>query len=129
MHPRTLQNIDKFGLKDAFENIPNMIVTPPLDYFKFQKLIRHAKMVITDSGGIQEETTFLQKPCLTLRPNTERPSTITVGTNTLLDFDSPSILEQVTAINLGRYKRGAIPHYWDGQATHRILQILKHLKL
>jgi UDP-N-acetylglucosamine 2-epimerase (non-hydrolysing) len=82
-------------------------------------------MVLTDSGGIQEETTFVQKPCLTLRPNTERPSTIEVGSNTLLDFDIENIVKEVKSINNQTYKVGQIPELWDGKSTERILSILK----
>lgn len=127
MHPRTLNNIEKFGLKDKFENITNLIKIGPLDYFSFQNLIHNCKMVITDSGGIQEETTFKQKPCLTLRPNTERPSTTEIGSNTLLNFEIDTILEYVDNIQNGTYKKSEIPRYWDGQATERILEVIQGL--
>lgn len=124
MHPRTLKNIDKFGLTSEFESLQNYKQLKPLDYLSFQNLIHNCKMVITDSGGIQEETTFKGKPCLTLRPNTERPITITEGTNTLLHFDEEFILNKIEEINANNYKTGKIPNLWDGKATERILSLL-----
>jgi UDP-N-acetylglucosamine 2-epimerase (non-hydrolysing) len=87
IHPRTLKNIDAFNLGENFRNNKNLILTEPLDYFSFQKLVKEAKLIITDSGGIQEESTYLQVPCLTLRPNTERPITVTMGSNELVPFE------------------------------------------
>ncbi|TXD81365.1 UDP-N-acetylglucosamine 2-epimerase (non-hydrolyzing) [Subsaximicrobium wynnwilliamsii] len=127
MHPRTLKNIDKFGLKNEFDAIENLKILKPLDYFSFQNLIHNCKMVLTDSGGIQEETTFKQKACLTLRPNTERPSTLEIGSNTLLNFDQDEILKQIERIISGTYKKGEIPKYWDGKATERILEVISEL--
>ncbi len=124
MHPRTKKNILKFGLEEKFDAVEALTILEPMDYFSFQNLIAHSKMVLTDSGGIQEETTYKQIPCLTLRPNTERPSTIDEGSNTLLNFDIPSILEHVDLIFSGNYKKGSIPKYWDGNATTRILNVL-----
>jgi UDP-N-acetylglucosamine 2-epimerase (non-hydrolysing) len=125
MHPRTLNNIKKFGMEPVLNDLNSLVITGPMDYFSFQHLIQHCKMVLTDSGGIQEETTYVQKPCLTLRPNTERPITITKGTNTLLDFNQNEILELVEAINSGTYKTGKIPRFWDGFATERILKVIE----
>ncbi|HRO44586.1 UDP-N-acetylglucosamine 2-epimerase (non-hydrolyzing) [Agriterribacter sp.] len=124
IHPRTLKNLSDFGLIDLFTANKNIITTPPLDYFSFQKLIASAGFVITDSGGIQEETTFIQKPCLTLRPNTERPVTCTSGTNTLVPFDAASIAGFITTIRNGQYKTGEIPCLWDGNSSGRIVKIL-----
>ncbi|MCH2214504.1 MAG: UDP-N-acetylglucosamine 2-epimerase (non-hydrolyzing) [Flavobacteriales bacterium] len=123
-HPRTKKRIEEFGLSESFENIKNLRVLPPLGYFDFQKLVADCKLVLTDSGGIQEETTFLQKPCLTLRPNTERPCTITIGSNTLLPFNTAEILSSVNSIIEGNYKKGEIPHLWDGKTTERVLDRL-----
>lgn len=81
--------------------------------------------VITDSGGIQEETTFMQVPCLTLRANTERPVTVTLGSNQLIPFDVNIINNKIIDIGNGNSKKGAIPPLWDGKATERILQVLK----
>ena len=124
VHPRTINNLKKFGLKDRFEKISNIIISEPLGYFAFQKLIADCKFILTDSGGIQEESTFRLKPCITLRPNTERPCTVTVGTNTLLPFDMSIIKETIASIENGTYKKGAIPAMWDGKSTQRIIEIL-----
>jgi UDP-N-acetylglucosamine 2-epimerase (non-hydrolysing) len=93
-----------------------------LGYFDFQKLVRESKFVLTDSGGIQEETTFLQKPCLTLRPNTERPSTVEIGTNALLPFDVEAINPIIESVMNGTFKTGKIPKLWDGAASERVLK-------
>lgn len=129
IHPRTLHNINEFGLKEEFDALHNLTLTEPLDYFSFQNLVHNCKMVLTDSGGIQEETTFKLKPCLTLRPNTERPSTTQIGSNTLLAFDRTQILSKIKEINAGTYKSGNIPKFWDGQATERILRTISRLDL
>lgn len=127
IHPRTLKKLDEFGLKNRMMNCPGLKLTDPLDYFAFQKLIKHSKFILTDSGGIQEESTFVKVPCLTLRPNTERPVTVTEGTNTLVPFDLGKILEKVEQIENGTYKKGQIPQHWDGHSTGRILKILSEL--
>ncbi len=124
MHPRTLNSLKSFELEGSFRALEHLVIAEPLDYFSFQNLIHHSAIVLTDSGGIQEETTFKQIPCLTLRPNTERPSTIEMGSNTLLDFDVSRILEQINAVFDGQYKSGQIPELWDGNATQRVLQAI-----
>lgn len=120
-HPRTKQNMEKFGLATKFQTLP-IIFTEPMDYFSFQKLIKYCTFVLTDSGGIQEETTFLQKPCITLRPNTERPVTVTHGSNTLCSLNFDAITNLITQIETGNYKSGIIPPMWDGKATIRIIE-------
>nr|MBK9650302.1 UDP-N-acetylglucosamine 2-epimerase (non-hydrolyzing) [Bacteroidota bacterium] len=127
IHPRTLHRIESFGLKSQFESNDKLILTDPMDYFSFQKLTRDCMFVITDSGGIQEESTYRLVPCLTLRPNTERPSTVTIGTNELVPFDTEKIRNYIDDIRNGAYKRGAIPPLWDGKSTLRILEKLKTL--
>jgi len=127
IHPRTLSNIERFGLTERVRSNQRLVLTDPLDYFAFQLLISDCKFVITDSGGIQEETTFRQVSCLTLRPNTERPSTVSIGTNELVTFDIPAIQSKINEIIEGRYKKGAIPPLWDGHSTERILEICKQL--
>ena len=111
VHPRTLKNIETFELKSQFEGIKELLFTQPLDYFAFQKLIKYSKFILTDSGGIQEESTFLSIPCLTLRPNTERPVTCTEGTNTLIKFELDEIIHYINQIENGVYKKGAIPKF------------------
>jgi UDP-N-acetylglucosamine 2-epimerase (non-hydrolysing) len=127
VHPRTLKNIENFELKAQFEHISELIFTQPLDYFAFQKLIKYSKFILTDSGGIQEESTFLQVPCLTLRPNTERPITYTEGTNTLIPFNLETIKNYLQQIENGTYKKGTIPKFWDGKATERIFENLNKI--
>ena len=127
IHPRTTKNLKNFGLWERMERMSNLILTEPLDYFAFQKLIADSKFVITDSGGIQEETTFRGVPCLTLRPGTERPSTVEMGTNYLVPFDASEIMDHISTIDKGTFKKGEIPPLWDGRATERIVKILNDL--
>lgn len=122
MHPRTKNSFTKFDLIDELHQIENLKIIAPQNYFSFQKLIKYAFCVITDSGGIQEETTFLQIPCITLRENTERPSTIEEGTNVLMSFDNQKITNTIQQIEKGTHKKGVIPKFWDGNATERVLQ-------
>lgn len=124
LHPRTRKMLLEFGMWDELNEIENLYITEPLGYFEFQKLIKHSICVITDSGGIQEETTFRQVPCLTVRENTERPVTITQGTNTLVKFTNEEILPLVHQVLDGTYKKGTIPPFWDGNTTKRILELL-----
>ena len=124
IHPRTLKKIEEYGLKDSFVNNKNLILTDPLDYFAFQKLIKYSKFILTDSGGIQEESTFVGIPCLTLRPNTERPVTVTEGTNTLAPFELKIIKDYITQIEDGIYKKGTVPKFWDGKSTERIIEFI-----
>jgi UDP-N-acetylglucosamine 2-epimerase (non-hydrolysing) len=127
IHPRTLNKINEFNLHTLISENQKIRCTEPLGYFSFQKLIKECAFVITDSGGIQEESTFRRKPCLTLRSNTERPITIEVGTNTLIPFDHNIIMFYIKQIESGSYKKGLIPDKWDGYATERILQIISNL--
>lgn len=124
IHPRTRSRITSFGYEEEFNKLGNIILTEPLGYFDFQKLIATCKMVLTDSGGIQEETTFRGIPCLTLRENTERPITIKVGTNTLVPFEFEILQKYIGQILEGTYKTGEVPELWDGKATERILAII-----
>ncbi|MGP8217515.1 MAG: non-hydrolyzing UDP-N-acetylglucosamine 2-epimerase [Bacteroidia bacterium] len=127
VHPRTVKNLQKFGLYDFIKQNPNLVFSEPMDYFSFQKLTKESAFIITDSGGIQEESTFLQIPCLTLRANTERPVTVTLGTNELIPFDVDIIQKKIESIENGTYKKGAIPPLWDGKATERIVQVLSDI--
>jgi UDP-N-acetylglucosamine 2-epimerase (non-hydrolysing) len=122
IHPRTTAKLEQFSLIERIQSNDKLILTEPLDYFSFQKLTAGCRFVITDSGGIQEETTFRRVPCLTLRPNTERPSTITIGTNELVTFDVETVKAKIDSINQGTYKKGEVPPLWDGYATRRILE-------
>lgn len=124
IHPRTKKNITDNKLLDGIDT-DNIIITEPVGYIDFMQLIQNSKGVITDSGGIQEETTFMQVPCLTIRPNTERPVTNEIGSNTLLSLDKELILKHVNEINSGTYKKGEIPEKWDGNATDRIVEVIK----
>ena len=119
MHPRTRSNIEKFQLGDLID--PSRLVQlPPQGYLEMLGLMSGATMVLTDSGGLQEETTALGVPCLTLRANTERPITIEQGTNTLVGADPAAILHGVADILNGQGKRGRVPELWDGHAADRI---------
>ena len=129
IHPRTLSRLDSFGLMVRVQKNERLHLTEPLDYFAFQKLTSDCRFVITDSGGIQEETTFRKIPCLTLRPNTERPSTVTIGTNELIPFDIKIVQQKVNEIISGNYKKGDIPPCWDGKSTSRILDMCTKLLL
>lgn len=122
LHPRTQNSFVKHELYVDLKAIENVKIIPPQNYFAFQKLIKYAFCVVTDSGGIQEETTFQKIPCITLRNNTERPITITKGTNRLMTFDNEKIVSHLEAIEKGTFKNGEIPYLWDGNATARILE-------
>lgn len=126
IHPRTLKNFEKFGIMKGFADNDRIKLTDPLGYLDFMKLMKESKLLLTDSGGIQEETTYLGKPCLTLRENTERPSTITQGTNILIpELNKEVILNHVDDIISGRVKKGTVPKYWDGGTAQRIVDILR----
>lgn len=125
IHPRTRGRMEEFGLGSSFRALRNVTLCEPVGYLDFIRLMRDAKMVLTDSGGIQEETTALGIPCLTLRENTERPATITEGTNLLTGTDPDRVLAAVIDILAGRGKRGRVPTLWDGQAARRIVRILQ----
>lgn len=126
IHPRTYKNIVTLGLKDILKEYENLYIIEPLGYLQFIHLVRRSKFVVTDSGGIQEETTYLKIPCLTVRPNTERPITILVGSNKLIKLGQ--IEKEVTEILEGRAKKGNIPKFWDGKTAERIVETLDLLK-
>ena len=125
VHPRTMANLKRLGLHEELITIKDLHIAEPMDYFAFQKLIATCAFVITDSGGIQEETTYRQVPCLTLRPNTERPVTITEGTNELISFDLDELKAAIARIEAGTFKKGRIPDLWDGHATERVFDALE----
>ncbi len=120
VHPRTQDRLRAAGSK----SLNRIRFVPPLGYLDFLCLMSRARLVLTDSGGIQEETTALGVPCLTLRENTERPVTVTEGTNELVGQDPAKIVQAARAILNGQTKKGRIPRYWDGHASERIIEIL-----
>lgn len=122
IHPRTRQRLLEFGLNTNGNS--SLRLTEPMSYLQFLALQTQAAVVITDSGGIQEETTFLGVPCLTVRENTERPITETVGTNTLVGRDMGLLRQELQNIVAGRRKQGQVPPLWDGHAAERIADVL-----
>ncbi len=124
IHPRTRKRIDEFALADRFRAMERLVLCDPIGYLDFLCLMDNAQLILTDSGGIQEESTFLEVPCLTLRENTERPVTIDVGTNQLLGLDVPLVVAKARDVYAGHPKTGRIPEMWDGRAAERIVTIL-----
>ncbi|MFZ4455586.1 MAG: non-hydrolyzing UDP-N-acetylglucosamine 2-epimerase [Bacteroidales bacterium] len=122
IHPRTAKIFNELGISAS-----SLHIVEPLGYLHFNYLVQHAKAVITDSGGITEETTVMGVPCLTLRDNTERPETITVGTNELIGTNPANIAPALARLFAGNWKKGGIPELWDGKAAERIVSILKNL--
>ena len=123
-HPRTRRNIERFAFTRFFED-ENLHLIDSLGYLDFLKLEMNARFVMTDSGGIQEETTVLNIPCLTLRDITERPITITQGTNTLVGNDTQKVIEEVFKILGGKGKKGKCPELWDGKTAERIVEVIE----
>lgn len=124
MHPRTKANFNKLE-----RDLQRIIGVEPMSYLEFIYLLRYAKAVVTDSGGVQEETTVLGVPCLTLRANTERPETVTIGTNVMVGEDLPSLSRALQEIAEGTWKKGSIPELWDGKAAQRMVEVLSRLKV
>jgi len=125
VHPRTMNNIKNFGLSSFLDNNKLNFIEPQ-GYIKFLALMKNADFVLTDSGGIQEETTVLGVPCLTARTTTERPSTISLGTNILIPPTKKGIIQAVDDIMNKPRKSGSIPPLWDGKAAERLVNVLKH---
>lgn len=123
VHPRTRNRLQEFGLTLP-ENDANFVVLEPLGYLECLALQAQATMVLTDSGGIQEETTYLGVPCITLRENTERPITVDVGTNTLVGTDMDALTRAVHLILSGKAEAGRVPELWDGSAGERIADVV-----
>jgi UDP-N-acetylglucosamine 2-epimerase (non-hydrolysing) len=123
LHPRTRKNLETFRLRDRLEGATGVLLSEPLNYTRFMNLVSQSRLVITDSGGLQEETTYLGIPCLTLRDNTERPITVTQGTNRLLKPDDLS--QAVEALLAGEDQLGTCPALWDGNTAGRIVEDLK----
>jgi len=124
VHPRSVGRLKQFGYWDELQRWPNLRLVEPVGYLDSLYLMANAKLVLTDSGGMQEETTVLGTPCLTIRENTERPITITEGTNTLVGTSHAKIVAEARQILEGHGKKGRIPKYWDGQAAERIVHCL-----
>ncbi len=124
VHPRTQNRLEQFGFWPELQRWPNLKLTEPLGYLDSLWLLSHARLVLTDSGGVQEETTVLGVPCLTMRPNTERPITVTEGTNTMVGASHARIVEESRKVLRGHGKPGRVPQYWDGGAAGRIIQVL-----
>jgi len=120
IHPRTRKNMEAFNIKPG----TNIKLTDPLSYMEFLNLWKDAKLALTDSGGLQEETTALGIPCLTIRENTERPITVTQGTNELMGTSKEKILESFEKIMTDNWKAGQKPKFWDGNAAQRIIKLI-----
>jgi len=127
VHPRTEKNIKVLGLEKEFRKIKNLVMIKPLGYFEFMNLVINSELVVTDSGGIQEETTWLGIPCITLRENTERPVTITEGTNFLTGLNVRLIKKSLLTISTFKNKSYKPPQYWDGNTAKRIIDIFKKI--
>jgi len=123
-HPRTVQRLQEFGFHKRIADSPNFLLVEPLGYLEFLKLMANAAVVLTDSGGIQEETTVLGVPCLTLRDNTERPVTVSMGTNQIVGTDPEKILRAYRSVRSSP-REPSSPPYWDGKAASRIIPILR----
>jgi UDP-N-acetylglucosamine 2-epimerase (non-hydrolysing) len=124
IHPRTRNNIEKFGLGQRIAEMKNLRLVEPIGYLDFLKLNANAFVVLTDSGGLQEETTILKVPCITLRENTERPVTCEVGSNQLTGVDPKAVIAAYRNIKEGKLRIPQIPEFWDGKAAERIVKIL-----
>ncbi|PKP40069.1 MAG: UDP-N-acetylglucosamine 2-epimerase (non-hydrolyzing) [Bacteroidetes bacterium HGW-Bacteroidetes-13] len=122
VHPRTAKILENLGIAH-----PRLHLIEPLGYLEFNYLVQHAKAVITDSGGITEETTVMGVPCMTLRDNTERPETITIGTNELLGTNPTAVEPAMKKLFSGAWKKGGIPEKWDGKTAQRIVEVLENV--
>lgn len=124
VHPRTKKNLDRFNLTEFARSMNNLRLIEPLGYFEFLALNADAAVVFTDSGGVQEETTVLRVPCVTLRDNTERPITCELGTNQLAGRTKAGALQAYARVKKGDFRDRAVPELWDGKAAERIADII-----
>jgi UDP-N-acetylglucosamine 2-epimerase (non-hydrolysing) len=127
LHPRTRKMIVEAGLRPTLETCPDLRVVEPMGYLEFLALTSRAKLILTDSGGLQEESTALGVPCLTLRANTERPITVSVGTNLVVGADPERIQREAAQILEGRGKKGRVPDLWDGRTAERIADLYERV--
>lgn len=127
IHPRTNANLIKFDLINELKTINNIIILEPLGYKDFMNIVLNSKFVLTDSGGVQEETTYLKIPCITLRENTERPITVTEGSNTLSNISN--LIQLTNAIFENNYKHSNVPILWDGKTSSRVVKEIHNLKI
>ncbi len=127
LHPRTKNRAEEFGLTERLEQIPNIVITGPAGYLDFISLMAGAKLILTDSGGLQEESTALGIPCLTLRENTERPVTVTEGTNTIVGNNTEVIINAAMDVLDTGGKSGRIPELWDGKTALRIADLIERI--
>jgi len=130
IHPRTRKMVEQFDLMDYFnegDDVSGIWITEPLGYLEFLHLNMNARLVLTDSGGLQEETTVLGVPCITMRPNTERPITCEVGSNVMVGSDKEAILREALRVLEGDIEEGGVPEKWDGKAAERIVDVLLSL--
>jgi len=124
IHPRTQRRMDEFCLSTRLKKVPGILQLPPLGYLDFLALTSQSRLVVTDSGGLQEESTVLGIPCLTMRPNTERPITVEQGTSTLIANDPDKLDIYIRQVLDGDYKQGQVPELWDGNARERMARVL-----
>lgn len=122
IHPRTKKIFNELGI-----SLKNLKIVEPMGYLEFNYLVKNSKGVITDSGGITEETTVMGIPCITLRDNTERPETITIGTNELIGTDPKKVKPALQKLLQGNWKKGGIPPKWDGKAAERVIEVIREL--
>jgi UDP-N-acetylglucosamine 2-epimerase (non-hydrolysing) len=125
VHPRTRKNLVAYGLMDTIREAEGIILAEPMNYIRFMNLVFNCRFVITDSGGIQEETTYLGIPCLTMRPNTERPVTVDQGTNQLCTMEN--LQSRIERIVSGNIKPHSVPELWDGRTAGRIVDAIRAL--